>query len=176
MRRYPMVAASAAVILTACVYHIDSMVPPGSEGPVTLAGTWTSGSERAVVNRVDQSEYRIEYTDGDESLSLMARWGTLEAHSVLELRPGDGLTDVDWPVARLILIVELAGDTARTRALETDSVRAAVARGDLALPYLVIDEDLILTAPGAAMLKALAAFTSRPGVLTEQQVWHRQAN
>ena len=79
----------------------------------------------------------------------------------------------DWPVGKILLVVNVTGDRATTQLLSASAMRAALGRNPTTFAHIRRGEDVILTAPSVQMVPALRAYLDRPGVLDEPSTWRR---
>jgi hypothetical protein len=160
--------------LGACVYQVDTAIPDSlARFEPGLVGTWVSERDTAVITSSDDLAYRIAFHGGDgDSMQFDGRSGSLGDRTVLEILPAFG-DDNDWPVGRMLLVVDVAGAEVRLRVLEADSLRAPGAGRAPAIPYVARGNDVILTAATAQLVPALREHVRRPGVLTGEQIWRR---
>lgn len=173
----PKMLSTAAVTLWlgACVFHIDSAIP---DEFVTynqaLAGRWVAGDDTMLITRAAREPiYHIRHAErGEDTLYFRARVGRLGEHTVAEIWPGEW-DDGHWPFGRMLVVFEIANDQMKTSFLEADSIRSALERGALQLSHLDRNGDVTLTAPTSDLAVALTAYLRRPGVLTDEQSWHR---
>lgn len=169
-------ALAPALLLSACVYQVDTAIPEGqSSFDPALIGKWVTESDTATISAGKDGSYRIEYTDDDGlTVRLEARGGKLGQRSILEVTPvlaGD--ESGDWPVGKLLLVVNVTGDRATTQLINVGAMRAAVARDAASFPHIRRGEDVILTAPTAQLNAALRSYLERPGTLDEPATWRR---
>jgi hypothetical protein len=76
-----------------------------------------------------------------------------------------------WPATGVLLVVKLDGEELTTSYLGRDSLRAALARGDIQLSSLQQDNDIILT-DSTSRLVSRSQFLRHRG-LAGTQVWRR---
>ena len=169
-------AMAPALFLSACVYQVDSAIPEGqSSFDPTFVGRWVSESDTAVVSAGANGTYRIEYSDDEgATVRLEGRSGKLGQRTILEVTPvlaGD--ESGDWPVGKLLLVVNITGDRAMTQLINVGVMRSTVARDPAAIAHIRRGEDVILTAPSAQLIQALRAHLDRPGALDEPATWRR---
>ena len=171
-------ALASALLVSACVYQVDSAIPGGeSRIDPALIGTWVTESDTAVISAGRDGVYHIEYRDDKgETVRLEGRTGKLGGRTILEVTPllaGDEAGD--WPVGRLLLVVSINGAEARTQLLNAATMRAAVGRDPAGLPHVRRGDNVILTGPSAQLIPALRAFIERPGALDDPSTWRRVA-
>jgi hypothetical protein len=167
--------ALLSCLIGACVYHIDTAIPPDAMiGDGSLVGDWHSAdSERAVITEGSGSTYRIEFTDGDgRNMTLHGRLGRLGNDTVLEIWPAFGDAAEDWPAGRQILVLAIAADEVIIRPLNADSIGAALER-DRHVSHLARSDNIIITAAAPELIEFLKTYIRRPGYLGEPQVWRR---
>jgi len=176
-------AALLVCALGACenhVYIVDAVVPDDAYAfDPALVGSWVSdGAERAVVtahsySATRDSFYLVQHTKRDGKVTrLIAARAQLGEQVVLELRQAD-YVETQWPSTGMLLVVSVDGDTLTMSYLGRDSLRVALARGDIRLSSLEQDDDVILTDSTSRLGPALTHYLRRPGVLGEAQVWRR---
>ena len=162
--------------LAACAYHIDSAIPETAASfDSRLVGTWESESDTVVVTASEGSSYRIEWRDSDgEQVVLHGRSGRLGDRTVLEITPYLGGEHSQWPVGRLLMVLNVTDAEVMTWMLHPDSLRAPASGGPAPISYIASgDDDIVLTAPTTQLAPALAAYIRRPGVLKTGDRWRR---
>ena len=175
---WKLAAIAPAFLVNACVYQLDSAIPAGGETKEPgLAGTWVSESDTAVVVSIPQGGYRVDYRDDDGHQMLFhARTGRLDARTILEITPvfGAAVDLADWPMARMLLVVEIEANELRTRSLSPDAFRAIMSGPTpTAIPHLRSGNDIILTAPTAELVPFLRSHLQRSDALESADTWRR---
>lgn len=175
----------AGVALTSC--GLASVSPLVTDADVAfdqrLVGTWEDSSARgsAVITAAGSNGYHIVYKDDDGKTGrFTGRLGRLGAHRVIDLQPDAPLPDASELYTGLlvrthaILVIDSIGNTLHFRALESDSVKALLARTPGAVPHAVVEHGILLTAPSAETRRFLLDFVTRPGSLSEPSIWRRR--
>lgn len=190
--RIARIATLALVLCTgACVLSVDEVVPAGqAQFDARLLGAWQpeDGAEVAVFSRMDSATYEVAYTRhdttgiarGDGRTGYFgARIGMLGAHRVLDVWPTPrsgqlpDAYDGSFIAGHLLFLVDLRGDELHVRALESDTLRAALRRGKVRLTYSATRDQVVLKGSTAELRAALAPYLSRAGVLGETTVFRR---
>jgi hypothetical protein len=173
---------SLVVILSGCVLTVDPVI---SDEDATfdprLLGSWeeVSGSDRAVVSRVAEKTYAIEYTSDKKVGKFEARLGKLEDRMVLDVWPTSGKSDQIRLEANLLIAghllvaLDISPDEIDAAILDSDSMLAALRSGDVQLAHMKTENQLILHGRTNELRSALGAHMSRSGVMSDTVAWRR---
>src|SRR5687767_15944978 len=105
-------APALILLLTGCVYTIDSAIPAGQEtSEPGLIGTWTAQSDTASVRAERGGGYRVSLTGDSATIHFAARAMRIDGQVLLELTPllGEDGNEDGWPMAYSHLVLDVRG-------------------------------------------------------------------
>jgi hypothetical protein len=177
-----LVIVGLSALLGGCVLSVDEVIPEsGATFDPRLLGAWqeVDGSDRAVVSRIGEKGYAIEYSFDGRVGNYQARLGRLGERLVLDVWPAPGEAELPSAYAgmlvggHLLLAVDVEPDQVQLAALEPDAFAAALRAGIVRLPNTRIGDRLILHGMTEELRAALGPYMNRAGTMHEPDTWRR---
>ncbi len=182
-------AFGLVLLATGCVLSVEPVI---SESDATfdprIVGNWKeeSGSDSAVIARMGQSGYAIQYTSGGKTGKFEARLGRLGDRLVLDAWPTPGQADLPDPytgvliAGHVLLSLDVTPDQIRVSPLDSRAMLKAVRAGEVGLPYSSTpqppesgDDAVILLAATSHLRAELSTYIARPGAFSEPSAFRR---
>ena len=168
--------------LAGCLVTLDAIVPESDAiFDPRLVGTWAdvSSSDLAVISRISDHTYAIEYTSEGKVSRFQARLGSLGGRLVLDVwaTPGDGeVPDLYAEImiaGHTLFVLDIGSDEVTSAAPELDSLMLHLRTEEPLLTYRLLDDQLILHGTTEQLRAALGAYLASPVALAEPTVWRR---
>ena len=168
--------------IAGCMLSITPIIPYSEHVyEPRLVGSWEldDGTSRAVITKVTEDAYSIEYVDEGGVSHLGGRLGMLNGRLILDVWPTPGEEEVPQTYAELMvqghfpLIIELEDNQIRVSTFEPDALTDAIESGRISIPHEASGERLLLRGNSNEVRAALSSYLNMQGLLSDEGTWRR---
>jgi hypothetical protein len=171
----------AVLLLPLCGCFVTSLQPlyaPGVESfDKGLLGIWRSGDETVVFTRSDESGYDVLYRSGGNATAYRAHMVEIAKLRYLDIYPADAdrkSAEAHYIPTHSIWRISLDHSQLRVRSINEEWLDSQLDSGELSIPAVHVEKDLVLLATSAELQEFIRANTDDLFPDGKESTWDRQ--